>query len=326
MLQILTGQWIAGCVSGLARLGIPDVVASGPKSAAEVAQATGIDPDAVYRLMRATAAVGVLSEGTDGRFSQTPLSAVLCRDAQPGLRDMAMFMTAEYHLRGWSRIDESVRTGKTVMEGIYGMPVFEYFARNPDEAAVFNGAMTALSSIEAGGVADAYDFSGIHSITDVAGGVGLLLATILNRNPHLKGTLYEMGHVLEAARQGPLAALANRCSLIAGNMFESIPPGSDAYMMKYIIHDWPDDICIKILGSCRAGVNPGGKLLVIDHVVPAGNEFSPGKIMDIEMLLFPGGKERTETQFRDLLASSGWRLNRIIPTTSGLSIVEGVPA
>ncbi len=209
---------------------------------------------------------------------------------------------------------------------MYGLPVFEYLAGNAEEAAVFNGAMTAMSSLEAATVADAYDFGGIRSITDVAGGVGLLLATILNRNPHLSGTLYEVGHVLEAAKQGPLAPLGSRCNLIAGNMFESIPPGSDAYMMKYIIHDWPDAVCIKILQRCRAGVTSGGKLLVIDHVLPTGDEFSPGKIMDIEMLLFPGGKERTETQFRDLLAAAGWRLSRIILTASGLSIVEGVPA
>ncbi len=326
MAQMLMGQWVANCISGLARLGIPDVVESEPKSAEEIAREIGADAGAVYRLMRATAAVGVLTESADGKFSQTPLSAVLRSNAHPTLRHFATFLTQEWHMRGWGRIEDGIRTGKTVMEGIYGMPIFEYFAKNPDMGANFNDAMTSASSMQANCVADVYDFSQLRSIVDVAGGVGLLLATILNRNAHLSGTLYEVTHVLDAARNGPLAPLADRCQFIAGNMFESVPPGSDAYIMKYIIHDWPDDVCVKILKSCRAGVNEGGKLLVVDNVVPVGNDFAQGKIIDIEMLLFPGGKERTEAQFKDLLAASGWRLARIIPTESGLSIVEGVPA
>ncbi len=175
-------------------------------------------------------------------------------------------------------------------------------------------------------VAEAYSFEGIHSIVDVAGGHGLLLATILQRNPSMKGTLYETPDAIEGARSGLLKPLTDRCTLISGDMFVTVPAGLDAYIMKHIIHDWPDDVCINILKSCRAGVNPGGKLLVVDEVILPGNDFAPGKFLDIQMMLFPGGMERTEKQFRDLLAASGWRLSRIIPTAAGISIVEGIPA
>jgi hypothetical protein len=175
-------------------------------------------------------------------------------------------------------------------------------------------------------VAEAYSFEGIHSIVDVAGGHGLLLATIMARNPHLKGTLYEVPHVLEGCRTGPLTPVMDRCTLACGDMFTSVPSGADAYIMKHIIHDWPDEECINILKACRKGVNPGGKLLVVDTVIQPGNDFSPAKFLDLQMLIFPGGCERTDKQFRDLFAAAGWRVNRVIPTAAADSIVEGVPA
>ncbi len=253
ILQIMNGVLVAGAVSCLARLGIPDLVEAAPQSAQELASQIGADPQALYRLMRATASVGVLSERPDGKFSH-------------------------------------------------------------------------LSTIDSPAVAEAYYFEGIHSIVDIAGGHGLLLATILQRNPHLQGTLYEMPHVLEGARSGPLKPMMERCTLASGNMFSSVPAGADAYIMKHIIHDWPDDRCIQLLKACRTGVNSGGKLLVVDSVIQPGNDFSPCKFLDLQMLIFPSGCERTEKQFRDLFAAAGWRLSRIIPTAAPDSIVEGVPA
>ncbi len=180
--------------------------------------------------------------------------------------------------------------------------------------------------IDSPAVADAYSFEGIGSVVDVAGGHGLLLATILSRNPDLKGTLLDAPHVVDGAKDGPLQPFLSRCTLVAGDMFESVPPGADAYMMKHIIHDWPDEMCVKLLKLCRQAVNPGGRLLVVDCVIQPGNDFSPAKFLDLQMLLFPGGKERTEKQFRDLFAASGWRLNRIVPTAAGEAVVEGFPA
>jgi hypothetical protein len=326
MMQLLTGVYVAGAISCLAQMGIPDLVEAGPKSAGELAKQLGAQPQALYRLMRATASVGVLSEGPDGKFSETPLSAVLRSNGNPSLRAFAILGGREWHSRGWSHLEYCVRTGKQALDKIYGMPIFEYFQQNAEEARNFNDAMTALSMIDGPAVAAAYSFDGIHSIVDVAGGHGLLLATILRRNPHMKGILYDVPNVVEGAKDGPLKPLMDRCTLASGDMFSSVPAGADAYIMKHIIHDWPDDLCVKILKACRKGVNAGGKLLVVDHVIQTGNDFAPGKFLDLQMLIFPGGCERTEKQFRELFAAAGWRLTRIVPTADAKSIVEGVPA
>lgn len=313
-------------VSVIAKLGIPDHLETGAKSAAELAGFVDAHADSLYRLLRAAASVGITAEGADGKFSQTPMSEVLRSKASPSLRAFAMMGNIEVMARTWDNLEYSVRTGKPAVEDVFGKPVFEYFQEHREDAAIFNEAMTAISTIDSAPVAEAYSFEGIHSLMDVAGGHGLLLATILQRNPHLKGTLYELPSVLEGAASGPLAPVMDRCALVPGDIFTSIPAGQDAYIMKHIIHDWPDDVCIKILQYCRKGVNPGGKLLVADSVIQPGNDPSFGKILDIEMLLLPGGRERTEQQFRELFSAAGWRLSRVIHTPSPVSIVEGVPA
>jgi len=326
ILQLMNGVLVAGAVSCLARLGIPDLVEATPKSVQELAGQTGVNPHALYRLMRATASVGVLSEGPDGKFSQTPMSAVLRSKATPSLRAFAIMTGREWHGRGWAQLEHCVRTGNPAMQQIYGAPMFEYLKQHPEEAQIFNDAMSDISTIDSPAVAEAYNFDGIRTIVDIAGGHGLLLATILARNPQLQGTLYEVSHVLEGARSGPLKPLLERCTLASGDMFCSVPAGADAYIMKHIIHDWPDDRCVQLLKACRKGVNAGGKLLVVDCVIQPGNDFSTGKFLDLQMLIFPSGCERTEKQFRDLFAASGWRLKRIIPTAASDSIMEGVPA
>ena len=326
MFQLLNGFFVVGAVSCLAQLGIPDLVEHGPKSAEELAAQIGADPRALYRLMRATACVGVLSEGADGKFSETPLSAVLRSNANPTLRAFAIMHGREWHGLGWSHLDYCVRTGKQALDKIYGTPIFQFFEQRPEEAKLFNQSMTDLSTIDGPAVADAYSFGEIQSIVDVGGGHGLLLATILARNPHLKGTLYDVAHVVAGAKGGPLEPVMDRCTIASGDMFSSVPAGADVYIMKHIIHDWPDEGCINILKACRKGVNPSGKLLVVDNVIQPGNEFAPGKFLDLQMLIFPGGCERTEKQFGELLAAAGWRLNRVIPTAAIESIVEGVPA
>ncbi len=325
ILMLVNGAYVAGTVSALAELGIPDRLTSGPKTAAELAKEIGANPEFLYRLMRATACAGVLAEDPDGKFSQTPMSAALCKDGHPSVRGLARMTGREWHGLGWSRLSHSVRTGKRALDETHG-PLFQYFAQNPEEAEIFDEAMTSLSSIDGPAVADAYSFDGIHSLVDIAGGRGLLLATILERNPHMRGTLYEMPHVCEGAKTGPLQGMMDRCTMASGDMFSSVPSGADAYIMKHIIHDWPDADCIQLLQACRKGINPGGKLLVVDCVIPPGNDFSPVKFYDLQMMVFPGGKERTEPQFRELLAAGGWKLTRIIPTAALDSIVEAVPA
>lgn len=325
MMQLLMGGMISGAVSALARLGVPDHLGFTPQSAEELAPKVGAEAVPLYRLMRACAAVGILAEGPDGKFSQTPLSELLRSNGPVSLRGWAMMNSQEWHMRGWEHLEYCVRTGKQALDKIYGKPAFELLNERPEIASVFNHAMTDLSRLDSPPVAEAYSFEGIGQITDVAGGHGLLLATILERHPHLRGTLYETPKVIEGAHTGPLTPLMDRCTLVGGDMFSSIPPGADAYIMKHIIHDWPDELSLKILRGCRAGVNPGGKLLVVDQVIQPGNDFDAGKFLDLEMLIFPGGHERTEQQFRDLFAAAGWRLNRIVPTHAGISIVEGLP-
>jgi hypothetical protein len=325
ILGIMNGGHVAGAIACLAQLGIPDLVEGASKSADELASQIGADPQALYRLMRATASVGVLAEGPDGKFSQTPMSAVLRSDATPSLRSFAIMGGREWHGRGWSHLEYCVRTGKQALDKIYGTHIFEFLKQHPEEGKIFNDAMTELSMIDGLAVADAYNFENIRSIVDIAGGHGFLLATILERNPHLRGTLYEASHVVEGAANGPLKAVMDRCTLASGDMFSSVPAGADAYIMKHIIHDWPDDRCIQLLKACRKAVNTNGKLLVVDSVIQPGNDFSPGKFLDLQMLIFPSGRERTEKQFNDLFVAAGWQLRRIIPTAASDSIVEGIP-
>jgi O-methyltransferase domain len=228
-------------------------------------------------------------------------------------------------MRCWEHLEYCVRTGKQALEDIYGKHAFEFFAEEP-VAGVFNQAMTDLSRLDSRAVADACAFEDMRSIVDVGGGHGLLLATILQRYPHLAGTLYEMPLVVEGAKQGPLGPMMDRAKLIAGDMFASVPAGADVYIMKHIIHDWPHETAIGLLKNCRQGVNAGGKLLVVDAVIDPGNGFNFAKFLDLEMLIFPGGLERTETQFREIFSAAGWKLERVIATASGVSIVEGAPA
>ncbi len=326
VLQVLNGIPITGAVGCIAKLGLPDLLKSGPRSAADLAKTIGADPGALYRLMRATACVGIFAEGPDGKFSQTPMSEVLTRDANPSLLALAIMGQAEWHSRGWEQVEYCVRTGKQFSEKVYGVPMFKFFEQNPAEAQIFQDAMTSISTIDSPAVANAYSFNGINSIVDIAGGHGLLLATILARNPHMKGILYDLPHVVKGAAEGPLKPVMDRCTFASGDMFSSVPAGADAYIMKHIIHDWTDEACIKILKACRKAVNAGGKLLVVDCVIQSGNDFSPGKFLDLQMLIFPGGQERTESQFKDLLTAAGWRLNRVIPTAAADSIVEALPA
>jgi hypothetical protein len=325
IMHLLTGSYVTGALACVAQLGLPDLLESGSKSAAELASQVKADGTALYRLMRAVASVGVFAEGPDGKFSQTPASAVLRSNANPSLRALAIMGGTEWHVRGWEQLEYCVRTGKQAMEKVYGMSVFEYFKQHRAEAKNFNDAMTSFSMMDSPAVTEAYSFEGIRSIVDVAGGHGLLLATILSRHPNMRGTLYDLPEVLEGAKTGPLKSIMDRCTLQSGDMFASVPAGADAYIMKHIIHDWTDEQCVKLLKACRKSVNPGGKLLVVDSVIKPGNEFAPGKFLDLQMLIFPGGWERTEAQFRALFEASGWKLSRVLPMSTPESILEGVP-
>jgi len=257
---------------------------------------------------------------------QTPLSEPLRTNAKPCVRHMAMMLTDDWHIRCWEQLPWCVETGKPASYKLHGTGMFDWMAEHPEKTGNFNQAMTDLSSGDASAVVQSYDFSRFEYIVDVAGGHGALLAAILDRTPKLRGTLVEMPHVIEGAKKaGILERFGNRSTFVAGSMFDDIPEGADAYIMKFIIHDWYDAECIKILSQCRKGIRPGGRLLVVDQVVPGRNEPGVAKLMDLEMLVLPGGMERTEKEFRELFAASGFRLERIIATPGLQCIIEGVP-
>jgi len=326
LLQMILGKWVSSAISAAAHFAVADHLESGPKSPKELAALTGTQERPLYRLLRANASVGVFTELEDGTFAQTPLSEPLRTNAKPCVRHMAMMLTDDWHIRCWEQLPWCVETGKPASYKLHGTGMFDWMAQHPEKTGNFNQAMTDLSSGDAAAVVQSYDFSRFEHIVDVAGGHGALLAAILDQSPKPRGTLVEMPHVIEGAKKaGILGRFGSRSTFVAGSMFEDIPAGADAYIMKFILHDWYDAECIKILSQCRQGIRPGGRLLVVDQVVPGRNQPGVSKFMDLEMLVLPGGMERTEDEFRKLFASSGFRLERVIPMPALQCLIEGVP-
>jgi SAM-dependent methyltransferase len=329
MLDLIIGYWVSQLVHVAARLGIADALKNGPRSPADLARSTGADPATLPRVLRALASVGVFAERKDGRFALTPLAATLRSDRPDSMRAFAVMMVEDYFWEAWGDVLESVKTGRTAFDRVHGMRVFEYLGRHPDKAREFGEAMTSISGAENPAVAAAYDFSKAGTIVDVGGSHGHLLAAILRANSKLKGVLFDVPPVLEQARKAPYVGardVARRVELAPGDFFDSVPEGADIYIMKYILHDWEDDLCVKILLNCRRAMAPGGKVLVVDTVIPPGNGPHWGKLLDINMLVGTGGSERTRSEFAHLFERGGLKLTRVIPTASPVSIVEGVSA
>jgi hypothetical protein len=320
-LQMLAGKWVSRAISAAADLALADHLKDGPRTTADLAAACGAREREVYRLLRALASVGIFEERAPRQFAMTPLAEPLRSDVPDSLRNMARFTAMPLTWRAWEPLTESVRTGKTGLSQI-GIPnAFDYLREHPEESEIFNAAMTDFSRQAADAVADAYDFSRFRKLVDIAGGHGALLKTILGRYPGLTGVLFDMPHVIEGARAG----LPATCSAEAGDFFKAVPGGADGYMLKHIIHDWDDEPAAAILRCCRQAIAPGGRLLVIEMVIPAGNEPHFGKLLDLEMLAIPGGLERTEQEFRQLFATAGFELTAVIPTRSPVSVIEGRP-
>jgi hypothetical protein len=321
VLQMLAGKWVSRAISAAADLGVADHLKDGPRTAAELAAACGAREREVYRLLRALASVGIFEERAPRQFALTLLAEPLRIDSPESIRNMARFMGMPMTWRAWEPLTESVRTGQTGMAQV-GVPnAFDYLRDHPEESEIFNAAMTDFSRQSANAVADAYDFSRFRKLVDIAGGHGALLKAILARNPGVTGVLFDLPHVIEGARAG----LPGTCSTESGDFFQAVPAGADGYMLKHIIHDWDDEPAAAILRCCRKAIAPDGRLLVIEMVIPAGNEPHFGKLLDLEMLAIPGGLERTEQEFRDLFAAAGFELTAVIPTRSPVSVIEGRP-
>jgi hypothetical protein len=326
LLRLIAGSWVAQAIYVVARLGIADLLQGEPKSSAALAEATGVHPRALYRVLRSLASLGVFAEDNEARFSLTPLAEPLQSGVPGSLKAFAIMMGSEWVWRSWGEILHSVETERPAFEHVYGAPLFEYYAKSPDAARIGIEGLTSRSLLENAAVVSSYDFSAVRTVVDVGGGQGTLLAAILKAHPTTRGMLFDMPHVVAAAK--PIfeqAGVLDRCDLVGGNFFEAVPPGGEVYILKKVIHDWDDQQAQSILRACRAAMPEEGRLLLVELVIPPGNEPSFGKLLDLLMLVYPGGRERTEIEHRDLLASAGFRLERVISTPSTVSIAEAIP-
>jgi hypothetical protein len=326
--QIVMGAFASQAVYVAAKLGIADLVKDNPRAVADLAAATGTNANALYRVLRALASIGVFTETAPKTFALTPLAEPLLSDRPGSMREMAIWIGEEPHWRVYGEMLHSVRTGEAAWARVHGEEVFPYlFETDRALGDIFNRAMTSFSATVAPAIAAAYDTSAAETLIDIAGGHGLLLSAFLKANPNLKGVLFDVPTVIEGA--GALLAgegVAERVETAAGDFFASVPAGADLYMMKHIIHDWDDERSLTILKNIHSAMNDEGKVLIVEMVVKEANEPDFSKIMDLEMLVSPGGVERTAEEYRELLAQAGFRLTRIVPTASPYSIVEAVKA
>jgi ubiquinone/menaquinone biosynthesis C-methylase UbiE len=321
--QMITGYWISQAIYAAAKFAIADHLKDGPKTVQELADASSTNPDALYRLLRALASVGIFAEVESRRFSLTPLAEPLRSDIAGSKRALAL-MSGDEQFRAWAEIDYSIRTGKIAWDKVFGKPVFDYLGENPDKARIFDAAMVGIHGRESNAIVNAYDFGGIGVVADIGGGNGSQIIEILKKHTKMKVILFDLPHVIERAKERMQAAgLADRCQLVSGSFFERVPEGADAYFMRHIIHDWDEDKCLTILGNCHRAMSPKSKLLVIESVIPSGNEPFHGKFLDLVMLLIPGGKERTQEEYRALFEQAGLELAQIVPTGTEVSIIEG---
>ena len=327
MLQLISGFWISRAVYVIAKLGIPDLLATGPKTSDELAAATNTHSPSLFRLLRALVSVGVLHTGAEGRFENTPLSETLITDAPGSLRWFTVSELGQEHYPAWGNLMHSVKTGGIAFDDFFADDVWGYFHKNPEDAAVFNNSMSGMTAAVNNTLRSSYDFSKFNTVVDVGGGHGALIAEILQGNPNTKGVLFDAPEVISGSRERLAAAgLSDRCEAIEGDFFKSVPAGGDAYVMKWILHDWNDELAIQILKNCREHLAPAGRLIIVDCVVPETNEPHFSKFIDLNMLVMTGGKERTAREFEELLSASGFKLLQVIPTEHPTSIIEAQPA
>jgi len=323
LLRIGLGFAAAQSLSVAAELGLADLLASGPQTVEALASATGTEPSALRRLMRLLSAEGVFAEEASGTFAQTPLSDALRADASASPRDFLRMIGREPFM-AWARLLDAVRSGRPSFERVFGAPRFDWLAQNPEAAALFQAAMVALGGDVIEPIATAYEFGDLGVVVDVGGGHGGLLSTILAHHPGVRGILFDLPGGIAAAAAG-LGGPLPRCELVAGDFFEAVPEGADVYLMKKVLHDWSDDDAVRILVNCRHAMAPGGRVLVAETLVPPGNTPDPIKVMDLNMLVVTGGRERTADEFAALFARAGLAAGRILPTGSRISVIEAFP-
>jgi hypothetical protein len=324
LLHLITGYWISQAIGAAAQLGIADYLGRQGRPVDELAHVTACHAPSLYRLLRALASVGVFKESAPREFALTPMGALLKTGMLGNLRAFARLQGDAWHWRSWGAIEQSVRTGQPALlrESPEPQSCFDYLASHPESEALFSAAMSGYSAQVSDAVADAYDFTAARVVADIGGGHGELLALILARQAHLRGILFDRESVLQGAPE-MLArnAVSERCAIIAGNFFDTVPAGADHYILSAILHDWDDERAAVLLRRVASRMSSDARVLIVENVIPPGNEAHPGKLIDLEMLLITGGRERTEAEFAALARSAGLKVEGIVPTAMPVSII-----
>ncbi len=326
IIHLSNGIALIGAMRAALESGAADQLLLGPKPIAEIAAEAGLNEDALYRCLRALAAEQVFTEVEPRVFANTDASALIAAGHPLRLRENLLWATSKFFFSTFAEFMRSVRTGKPCVEEVFGLPFFEYLTTNAETNREFNGAMTAISAMVVPSVLATYDFSGMGTLCDIAGGHGLLLTSILQKHLDLRGILFDLDHVVEGAKlRIDEMGLASRCTTVSGDFFHSVP-SADSYIMKHIIHDWDEASAITILTRCARAMSRDGKILLVEGLVKGPNIPDFSKLLDLFMLSMPGGKERTEQEYAELLAKAGLKINRIVPNQSPLSVIEVVLA
>jgi len=323
MFKMITGYWVTQLVGAFAELGVADALAGGPRTTRELAERVGVDAGALERALRAAASVGVVRLETD-RWATTPLGDTLRSGTKGSLRDMAIAQSAEGHWLPWGRFREALRTGTRQTLGALGAEIWDHYAKHPSEGRAFSGAMRDLSALVAGEVASTLRLEGAKRVVDVGGANGTLLAAVLGANPSATGVLLDLPHVAEGGRAAlDQTPVASRCEVVGGDFFDRVPDG-DVYLLKQVLHDWDDDKCGVILRNCARGLGRGGRVAIVEMIVPDDLRPSPAQLMDLNMLVMLTGRERTRAEYDTLLGAAGLRIEHVHETHSPFQIIEAV--
>jgi O-methyltransferase domain/Dimerisation domain len=327
MMEMIIATWTSQAITVAAQLGVADALAAGPLTIDELAARVDADTDALRRLLRALIGRGVFRQRRDGRFELNSLADTLRSDAPISMKPAARFYGSQEQRERWTLLVDSVKTGTSVVPALRGKSSFEYFADNPELSELFNQTMTSVSNMTDATVVAGYDFSAYPTIVDVGGGHGPLLAAIMAAAPASRGVLYDLPRVVvNAPSLLRKHGVADRVAIAEGSFFDSVPGGGDAYLLKNVIHDWPDETALHILRNVRAAAGPAATVLLVEFVIPRHNRDFSGNWVDLEMLLNLGARERTAAEYRDLLGEAGFRLTRVVQTASPLSVIEARPA
>jgi SAM-dependent methyltransferase len=337
--QLVTGVWAACAVAATARLGVPDQLANGPRTAAELAEAISADPGALARLLRAAVSLGVLTRDAQGRYGLTPLGQCLRSDVPGSQRALIASELDTAHWSSWGRLDEAVRTGKPTFNSLFSMPIWDYYRdARPDEGRLFAENMTAQSDLETRAILASYSFAGdahapgsdgrgsgapVDRIVDVGGAHGSFLAAVLQHEPQARGVLFDRRLVIEEARSVLEGfGVADRVDCVAGDFFTAVPTDGDVYLLKHILHDWNDEECVRLLRQVARAMRPHGRVVVAEMMIVEDGRASPAVLLDLNMLVMLSGKERTEQEYADLFEAAGLRISGVFPTDSPMFVIE----